>query len=55
MIEGWTDKTWWFADDEGKIIFAVIIEHPEGKTPPAELIELIELYQKGYRVKKQLG
>ena len=52
MIEGWTDKTWWFADGEGKIIFAVIIEHPEGKTPPAELIELIELYQKGYRVKK---
>jgi hypothetical protein len=52
MIKEWTDKTWWFADDSGKIIFAVIIEHPKDKTPPAELLELIELYQNGYRVKK---
>ena len=52
MIEGWIDKTYWFGDDEGKIIFAVIIEHPKDKTPPAELLELIELYQQGYRVKK---
>ena len=51
MIKEWIDKTWWFCDEEDKIIFAVIIEHPADKTPPAELIELIELYQKGYRVK----
>lgn len=54
MIEGWVDKTWWFGDEDGKIIFAVIIEHPKDKTPPAELLELIELYQKGYRIKRQL-
>ena len=29
MIEGWVDKTWWFGDEDGKIIFAVIIEHPK--------------------------
>ena len=52
MIKGGIDKTWWFCDEEGKVIFAVIIEHPEDKTPPAELVELIELYQQGYRVKK---
>ncbi len=52
MIEGWTDKTYWFCDDEGKIIFNVVIEHPEDKTPPAELVELIELYSQGYRVKE---
>ena len=52
MIEGWTDKTWWFTDDEGKIIFAVVIEHPQDKTPPAELVGLIELYSQGYRKKK---
>ena len=51
MIKEWTDKTWWFCDDQGKIIFNVVIEHPEGKTPPAELVELIELYSQGYRVK----
>ena len=52
MISGWSDKTWYFGDEDGKIIFAVIIEYPEDKTPPAELVELIELYQQGYRVKK---
>lgn len=53
MISGWTDKTWWFTDDGGKIIFNVVIEHPEGTTPPAELVELIELYSKGYRREKE--
>lgn len=52
MTKEWTDKTWWFCDEDGKIIFTVIIEHPEGKTPPAELVELIELYSQGYRVKE---
>ena len=52
MIKGWIDKTWWFCDEENKVIFAVIIEHPEDKTPPAELVELIELYSQGYRKKK---
>jgi len=52
MIKDWVDKTWWFCDEDGKIIFAVVIEHPEDKTPPAELVELIELYSQGYRVKK---
>lgn len=52
MIEGWVDKTWWFLDEDSKISFAVIIEHPEGKPPPEELIELIEMYRQGYRVKK---
>jgi hypothetical protein len=51
MIKEWIDKTWWFGDEEGKIIFAVIIEYPKDKTPPAELVELIELYQQGYRKK----
>ena len=51
MIKGWVDKTYWFCDEEGKIIFAVIIEHPKDKTPPAELLELIELSSQGYRVK----
>jgi hypothetical protein len=51
MIKGWVDKTYWFTDDEGKMIFAVIIEHPKDKTPPAELLELIELYRQGYRKK----
>ena len=52
MISGWIDKTWWFGDEDGKIIFAVIIEHPKDKTPPAELVELIELYRQGYRKKE---
>lgn len=52
MISGWIDKTWWFCDEEGKIIFAIIIEHPQDKTPPNDLVELIDLYQKGYRVKE---
>jgi len=52
MIKNWVDRTWWFTDDEGKIIFSVIIEHPHDKTPPAELVELIELYSKGYRKKQ---
>ena len=51
MIEGWTDKTWWFMDEDSKIIFNVVIEHPKDKTPPAELVELIELYSQGYRKK----
>ena len=51
MIKDWVDQTWWFGDEEGKIIFAIVIEHPKGTTPPAELVELIELYQQGYRVK----
>lgn len=50
----WTDKTWWFGDEEGNIMFAVIIEHPKDKTPPAELVELIMLYQAGYRKKKDV-
>ena len=53
MIKEWIDKTWWFCDEDGKIIFAVIIEHPKDKTPPAELVELIELYSQGYRKEKK--
>lgn len=49
MIKEWIDKTWWFGDEEGNIIFAVIIEHPKDKTPPQELVDMIELYRKGYR------
>ena len=49
MIKEWVDKTYWFGDEDGNIIFAVIIEHPKDKTPPAELVELIELYSQGYR------
>ena len=52
MIEGWIDKTSWFLDEDGKPLFAVIIEHPKDTTPPAELVELIELYRKGYRIKE---
>jgi hypothetical protein len=52
MIDGWEDKTWWFMDENSKIIFNVVIEYPKGKTPPAELVELIELYSQGYRKKK---
>ena len=52
MIAEWTDKTWFFMDEEAnKIIFTVTIEHPTDKTPPAELVELIELYSQGYRKK----
>jgi len=52
MIDGWEDKTWWFMDENSKIIFNVVIEYPKGKTPPAELVELIELYSQGYRKEK---
>ena len=53
MIKDWTDKTWYFLDEEAnKIIFTVVIEHPADKTPPAELMELIELYAQGYRKEK---
>ena len=52
MIKEWVDKTYWFCDEDGKIIFAVVIEHQEGTTPPAELVELIELYSQGYRKEK---
>ena len=52
MIKEWIDKTWWFGDEDGKIIFAVIIEQPKDKTPPAELVELIGLYSQGYRREK---
>ena len=52
MIEGWIDKTSWFMGEDGKPLFAVIIEHPKDTTPPAELVELIELYRKGYRIKE---
>lgn len=53
MIKEWIDKTWWFGDEDGNIIFAVIIEHPKETTPPAELVELIELYSQGYRKEKK--
>ena len=53
MINGWIDKTWWFLDEKSKPAFVVIIEYPKDKTPPEELVKLIELYQQGYRVKKQ--
>ena len=53
MIKERVDKTWWFCDEEGKIMFAVIIEHPKDKTPPSELVELIELYSQGYRKEKK--
>ena len=49
MIKDWIDKTWWFGDEEGNIIFAVVIEYPKDKTPPQELVDMIELYRKGYR------
>jgi hypothetical protein len=39
-------------DEDSKIIFNVVIEHPESTTPPAELVELIELYSQGYRKEK---
>lgn len=39
-------------DEDGKPLFAVIIEHPKETTPPAELVELIELYRLGYRRKR---
>ena len=53
MMKDWADKTWYFLDEEAnKIIFTVVIEHPSDKTPPAELVELIELYSQGYRKKK---
>ena len=54
MMKEWADKTWYFLDEEAnKIIFTVVIEHPADKTPPAELVELIELYSQGYRREKQ--
>jgi hypothetical protein len=28
-----------------------VIEYPEDKTPPSELVEFIELYAQGYRKK----
>ena len=43
------DKTWFFLDEDNTILFTVIIEYPEDKTPPAELVEFIELYAQGYR------
>jgi len=52
MIKDWIDKTWWFMSEDNKIIFNVIIEYPKDKTPPAELVELIELYSQGYRKEK---
>jgi hypothetical protein len=52
VMKEWADKTWFFLDEEAnKIIFTVTIEHPANKTPPAELVELIELYSQGYRKK----
>lgn len=50
MIKDWIDKTWWFLDEDSKVSFAVIIEYPKDKTPPEELVKLIELYQEGYRL-----
>jgi putative AlgH/UPF0301 family transcriptional regulator len=52
MNEEWTDKNWFFCDEDGKVIFIVNVSHSYKHTPPAELIEMIELYSKGYRVKK---
>ena len=37
MISGWVDKTYWFGDEDGKIIFAVIIEHPRTEGLPRRL------------------
>ena len=45
------DKTWFFLSHEGKVIFSVTMEWESGYTPPAELVELIELYGQGYRLK----
>ena len=45
------DKTWFFLHEDGRIRFTVTIEHAEDDPPPEDLIELIELYSKGYRVK----
>lgn len=53
MTKEWVSQTHFFADEDGTIIFNIVIEHPWDKTPPAELVELIELYSKGYRVKKE--
>ena len=52
MIKGWIDKTSWFFDEDGKPLFVVIIEYPKDTNPPPELVELIELYRKGYRIKE---
>ena len=43
------DKTWFFLHEDGRIRFTVTIEHAEDEPPPEDLIELIELYSKGYR------
>lgn len=48
------DKTWFFLDEDNTILFTVIIEYPEDKTPPAELVEFIELYARGYRKEKDV-
>ena len=45
------DKTWFFLGEDNNIIFSLTLEWQKGYTPPAELVELIELYSQGYRKK----
>ncbi len=46
------DKTWFFLGEDNNIIFTLTLEWNKGYTPPAELVELIELYAQGYRREK---
>jgi len=51
-VEQSDDKTWFFLGEDNNIIFSLTLEWQKGYTPPAELVELIELYSQGYRRKK---
>jgi len=46
------DKTWFFLGEDNDIIFSLTLEWQKGYTPPAELVELIDLYSQGYRREK---
>ena len=43
------ETTWFFLGEDNNIIFSLTLEWKKGYTPPAELVELIELYAQGYR------
>jgi hypothetical protein len=50
-IKKYKDKSWFFLDEDNSILFTVVIEYPEGKTLPEELVRFIDLYAQGYREK----